>query len=256
MKTAGTPEGRHSIRRRTQRPPSRAHAARSHVSRRRRPWVAPLVLAVVALLALLGLQALGLLPSGGPEPAASTTTPAPAGPEGTSTQVSIGDTGTMHVVETLTFATAQTRVDLAVPPRAGAAKGFRPTISSLAVRPLPPGADAGPLGPGDEVGYRLASPSTKVVVEYDASGVVVRNHDQANPERALALVTPLVVAQAQHLPGHVDVQSVKVLNVGCLQGSRLTGCGTRTADGWTVETSGGADAPRTDVLAQLNLAVP
>jgi len=58
------------------------------------------------------------------------------------------------------------------------------------------------------------------------------------------------------LPATVDVQSVKVLNVGCLRGRLLTGCGTQTADGWTVETAGGANRPTADVLAQLNLAVP
>jgi len=54
----------------------------------------------------------------------------------------------------------------------------------------------------------------------------------------------------------VEVQSVKVLNVGCLRGRALTGCGTQTPDGWTVETAGGQFRSPTDVLAQLNLAVP
>ena len=49
---------------------------------------------------------------------------------------------------------------------------------------------------------------------------------------------------------------MKVLNVGCLRGRVLTGCGTQTPDGWTVETAGVSDRSPTDVLAQLNLAVP
>ncbi|GAB3776320.1 hypothetical protein FB382_000055 [Nocardioides ginsengisegetis] len=174
---------------------------------------------------------------------------------GTEMEVSIGDAGRMHFVETITFPTARSQLDLSVPRRMGAGADFRPVVSSLVVRE-PGSAEVKPLGLGDRTTVHLTRSAVTVVLEYDASGVVNRSGDVSTPDRALALVTPLVVEQARRLPAVVRVSSVKVLNVGCLRGTTLVGCGTETADGWAVESSGSEGDVLSDVLAQLNLAVP
>jgi len=217
------------------------------------------LLVAVAVVLAVGLSWLGLrvfLPGGNPAPAASTTNPAATADVGFRTTVAIGDAGAMHVIETITFDAPRSRLRLSVPLREGAGKEFRPTVSSLVVREPGPVSEIDPMSVGDETSVRFSAPAGRVVLEYDASGVAVRSGDRSNPDRALALVTPLRVTGAGDLPATVDVQSVKVLNVGCLRGRLLTGCGTQTADGWTVETAGGASRPAADVLAQLNLAVP
>ena len=236
-----------------------AGAGSTHVRKPRRSWWVHLVVGAVVVLALASWPALQLLGSGddGAPTAQDTQFRADTfGPAGTRTQVSIGDSGALHVVETLTFLAERKRIDLGVPKRAGVGAGLSPTVSSLVVRE--PGSDhpVGPIGVGETASVRLDAASPVVVLEYDATGVVVPSGEPARPERALALVTPLVVVQAADLPWAVEVRSVKVLNVGCLLQDALVGCGTRTSEGWTVETSGAEDGPRADVLAQLNLPVP
>ena len=218
-----------------------------------------MLLAVLAVVLAVGLSWLGLrvfLPGGNPAPAASTTNPAATADVGFRTTVAIGDAGAMHVIETITFDAPRSRLRLSVPLREGAGKEFRPTVSSLVVREPGPVSEIDPMSVGDETSVRFSAPAGRVVLEYDASGVAVRSGDRSNPDRALALVTPLRVTGAGDLPATVDVQSVKVLNVGCLRGRVLAGCGTQTPDGWTVETAGSEHRSPTDVLAQLNLAVP
>jgi hypothetical protein len=213
----------------------------------------PLAAALAVLLVLASWQVLQLLfPDGTQSPAASDTNPSAS----VSMRVSIDDAGLLHVVETVTLESARTTIDLSVPPRAGAGKEFDPTISSLVVRGAGPVGHVAEMGVGDEESVDLGDASARVVLEYDAGGVAVRSGDPSNPERALALVTPLVVLQGRSLPWTVEIASVKVLNVGCLRDDALTGCGTRTSDGWTVETSGTEGEHTFDVLAQLNLAVP
>jgi hypothetical protein len=252
MPTASSPRGRRSGALRSARSSAGAHARRPRGGRR-------LSLAVLALVLAVGLSWLGLrvlLPDGSPAPAASTTNPSATADVGVRIRVAIGDAGTMHVIETITFDAAVSRLRLSVPLRRGVGKQFRPTLSGLVVREPGPVTEIDPMSVGEEASVRFSTPADRVVLEYDASGVAVRSGDTSNPDRALALVTPLVVAGAGGLPATVDVQSVKVLNVGCLRGTVLAGCGTQTPDGWTVETAGGPDRSPTDVLAQLNLAVP
>jgi len=250
MPTARASARERSRVRRATRPRTRAHA-----SRPRRTWLASLAAVAAILLAVITWQALQYLFSDRtPAPVSSTTAPSAAAVAGVASQVTIGDAGGLHVVETLTFETAQTRIDLAVPRRGGAGEDFQPSISSLMVRGPEPVREAGSMGVGDQTSIRFDSPARRVVLEYDAGGVVQHSGDASSPERALALVTPLVVIGTGGLPATVEVQSVKVLNVGCLHRGVLTGCGTHTREGWTVETSGGEGSP--DVFAQLNLAVP
>lgn len=226
----------------------------AHVGRPRHAGLVPLAAAVAVLLVLASWQALQLVfPDGTQSPAASDTSSAPAG---VSMQVRIDDAGLLHVVETVTLESPGTQIDLSVPQRAGAGEQFRPVISSLVVREPGPVSEVPEMALGDQESVELASASARVVLEYDASGVAVRSGDTSSPERALALVTPLVVVQGRSLPWTVEVESVKVLNVGCLRDDVLTGCGTRTPDGWTVETSGIEGEHTFDVLAQVNLAVP
>lgn len=251
MRTASSPRGRRSAIRAPARSGAGAHARRARGGRR-------LSLAFLALVLVLGVSWLGLrvfLPDGSPAPAASTTNSSSSADVGVRTRVAIGDAGAMHVVETVGFDEAVSRLRLSVPLR-GAGREFRPTISGLVVREPGPVTRVDPMSVGDQAAVRFSTPADRVVLEYDASGVAVRSGDTSNPDRALALVTPLVVAEAAALPATVDVQSVKVLNVGCLRGRVLSGCGTQTPGGWTVETAGGGDRSPTDVLAQLNLAVP
>lgn len=256
MTTASAPRGRPGLLRASG--SSRARPGAHAGQRRRRAWLAPVVALVAVLLVVASWQALQtLLPAGSPSPASSQApSPSVGGPVGIRTEVSIGDTGGMHVVETLTFATPQARLDLSVPRRSGVGRDFLPVVEALIVQEPAPTTRVGSLGIGEEAAVDLATPSTRIVLEYDAAGVVVRSGDPSAPERALALVTPLVIVQAHSLPSTVEVMSVKVLNVGCLRGDQLTGCGTRTDQGWTVESSGGEEGPRADVFAQLDLAVP
>lgn len=252
MRTERSSPGRRAAAHQSARLRAGAHARRARGGRR-----LPLaVIGVVLAVALTWLTLRVVLPDGTPAPAASTTNPSAPADVGTRTRVGIGDAGTLHVIETITFDGPQSRLRLSVPIRQGAGKEFRPTISSLVVREPGPVTEIDPMAVGDEASVRFSKPAVRVVLEYDASGVVIRSGDTSNPDRALALVTPLVVAEAGGLPATVDVQSVKVLNVGCLRGRVLAGCGTQTPDGWTVETTGRADRSPADVLAQLNLAVP
>lgn len=255
MTTASAPGGRHGPVPRSARSSSRPGA---HAARPRRTWVGPVAAVAAVVLAVTTWQVLSsLLPADGPAAVSTSTGPSvPSASVGANARVSIGDTGRLHVVETVVLAEATEWLDLSVPPRAGAGEPFRPTISNLEVSQPGLVTQPAPLEGGDETRIRLTSAATRIVLEYDASGVVVRSGNPNTPERALALVTPLVVAQASGLPSTVAVQSVKVLNVGCLLGAELTGCGTETPDGWTVETSGGPDDPRPDVLAQVDLAIP
>lgn len=258
MRTASAVPHRNRQRReqaRARRPHRSPTPVGAHARRRRRSWLVPTVVAVLALVAVLLWQVLGLFPSDSPAPAKGGHSAAPAAAAVAKTEVSLGDTGSMHVVETLTFMSAQTRLDLALPQRRGVGRQFTPTVTGLKVSDVAAGDEPGPLRTGDTASARLSGPQTRVVLEYDVTGGVVRSGDANNPERALALVAPLTVKQAESLPSSVSIESVKVLNVGCLRGAELTGCGTQTASGWTVETTGGRGAP-VDVLAQVNLAVP
>ena len=189
-----------------------------------------------------------------PDEAASASTrdaPLPAA----HVEVRIGDDGTLSVVHRVALSPPSAVLGLSVPDRAGAAAAFEPRIvdvtveASGEVRTVAP-----PLGRGAQATVRLPAGSSRVVVTYRARDVAVRT-EPSNPERALALVTPLVVEQATGVPTTVEVDSVKVLNVGCVgPDGELTGCGTRTDRGWTVETSG--SDRYVDVVAQLNLATP
>jgi hypothetical protein len=213
---------------------------------------------VAFVLAPLGVAAWLVLFEGGSGPSQPASSPPhqPTSTIGVSAQVSIGDSGGLFIVETLTFPTPQDHLDLYVPQLAGVGKAFRPVVDRLAVRDPATGTVPGPLTAGDTAGIRLrlAAPATRVVLEYTARGVVQRSDNRSAPERALALVTPLMVRQAQELPATVGVDSVKVLNVGCDRAGELIGCGTRTSDGWTVETNG--VGPQPAVFAQINLATP
>ena len=233
---------------------SRAAHGGAHAGRARRSHWVPIVAVCGILLAILIWQVVRLVLGDGTTsaPVASATNPSAAS-VGATTEVSIGDSGGLHVVETLAFDTPRKRIDLAVPHRVGAGEAFAPTVSALVVRGAGQVRRASPMEVGDRAAVSLERPTDHVVLEYDAAGAVQRSHDASAPERALALVTPLVVVGAESLPATVEVRSVKVLNVGCLHHGVLAGCGTRTSDGWTVETSGADGAP--DVLAQLNLAV-
>jgi len=248
-------EGRHSVRLRARHPHSRPAGPGTHAAGGRGRWLMPVVAAGVALLGILVWQALGLLAGGSPSPRPAPAAADATGPSGSTTTVAIGDTGSMHVTETLTFATPLSRLDLSLPKRQGVGTEFAPRISALQVRAgtaPEPGSAVDRMDSDGAASISFRSPSSRIQLEYDVSGAVVRS-DTSNPERALALVTPLVVEQSRRLPARVDVATVKVLNVGCLHGKDLTGCGTKTSGGWTVETSGDT---LTDVVAQLNLAVP
>lgn len=226
----------------------------AHAGRPRHPGLVPVAAAVAVLLVLASWQVLQLLfPDGTQSPASSNSGTAPAA---VSMQVSIDDAGLLHVVETVTLEAPVTRIDLSVPARAGAGEQFRPVIGSLVVREPGPVGEVAEMTTGDEESVELTSSSARIVLEYDVRGAAVRSGDASNPERALALVTPLVVVQGRSLPSTVEIDSVKVLNVGCLRDDLLTGCGTKTSEGWTVESSGVQGEHTFDVLAQVNLAVP
>lgn len=232
-----------------------AHAA---PPRRRRLRAPSLLAAGLCLLAVLGWQAVHILPDRSPAPeraagggAAAAGTPRTL----TETTVLIGDDGSLHATETLTLPPGTSRLDLSVPDRAGAAAGMAPRVSSLVFRGV--GVTGAPthLAHGTRTTVGLPAGTRRVALEYDVTGAVERS-GPAHPERALVLVTPLVVAQTRKAPSRVHVPSVKVLNVGCLRASgELVGCGTRTEPGWTVESSGGVEGVQ-DVVAQVDLATP
>ena len=216
-------------------------------------------LAMVAAVVGGGVWVARDLSSGAPEPlpldgtASASTRDAP--PPAASVEVRIGDDGTLSVVHRVWLSPPTAVIGLSVPERVGATEAFEPRIVDVKVQASGEVRRvASPLRRGAQKTVRLPAGTSSVVVTYRAQEVAVRT-EPANPERALALVTPLVVEQAAGLPTTVDVDSVKTLNVGCVgAGGVLAGCGTRTGRGWTVETSGGARY--VDVVAQLNLATP
>jgi hypothetical protein len=232
-----------------------AHAA---PPRRRRLRASSFVAAGLCLLALLGWQVVHFLPDRSPAPetaagggAAAAGTPRTL----TETTVLVGDDGSLHTMETLTLRPGTSRLDLSVPDRAGAAAQMSPRVSSLVVRGAHVTGAPTRLAHGARATVELPAGARRVVLEYDVTGVVQRS-GPAHPERALVLVTPLVVAQTRAAPSRVHVPSVKVLNVGCLRASgELVGCGTHTEPGWTVESSGGVEGVQ-DVVAQVDLATP
>ena len=222
-----------------------------------------LALVTIALLAVLGWRALGLFPRRGDATQEQDAAAAGTRRVQTVTEVAISDDGTLHTLQTFTFRRPLSRLDLSLPQRRGPAAKFTPRLTSLVTH----GADVrrGPdsIASGADAILRFAQPVARVVLEYDVSHAVVRSRPSA-PERALILLTPLVVLQALTEPARVEVDSVKVLNVGCVRGSgELAGCGTHTSAGWVVESAGrgasdgGPAAPGgVDVLAQANLATP
>jgi len=232
-----------------------AHAA---PPRRRRLRAPSLVAAGLCLLAVLGWQAVHVLfdRSPGPEGAAGGGVAAAGTPRTlTETTVLIGDDGSLHTMETLTLPPGTSRLNLSVPDRAGAAAGMVPRVSSLVFRGADVTGAPRRLAHGARATVGLPAGTRRVVLEYDVTGAVQRS-GPAHPERALVLVTPLVVHQTREAPSRVHVPSVKVLNVGCLRASgELVGCGTRTEPGWTVESSGGVEGVQ-DVVAQVDLATP
>ena len=232
-----------------------AHAA---PPRRRRLRASSLVAAGLCLLAVLGWQVVHFLPdrSTAPERAAGGGVAAAGTPRNLAeATVLIGDDGSLHTMETLTLRPGTSHLDLSVPDRAGAAARMSPRVTSLAVRGANVTGAPRTLTQGARATVDLPAGTRRVVLDYDVTGVVERS-GPAHPERALVLVTPLVVAQTRAAPSRVQVPSVKVLNVGCLRASgELVGCGTHTSPGWTVESSGGVEGVQ-DVVAQVDLATP
>ena len=222
---------------------------------------------------LLALVVLAALVAGGfwwstrlPTPRAQEPAAAPGGgsgsaaltgtvPDGTTDgRVSLGDDGSARVSLILTFAKPVDRLDLSVPARRGAAADTNPRLSALSVEADGRAVEAPERPePGHDATVELVEPSTRVVIAYTATGVTLHT-TPAQPTRALALVTPVVVAQAEGSPWRVSVDSVKVRNLGCAgNDGMLVSCGTAAGATWTAEGSG--DEGRTDVLAQLDLPV-
>lgn len=156
----------------------------------------------------------------------------------------------IRVVEHLTFTSPADTVALVNSGHVGAASAFAPEIDNLWID-----AGAGPAPvPGKQassevVRLALPLPATEVTVGYRATGVVERTENSA-PGRALALVTPLRLAQVTGLRA-VEVRGVWVDNLGCVdQAGRMSACGRGTSLGWE---TGPEDAQLVDVVAQLTL---
>jgi hypothetical protein len=212
---------------------------------------------VVALLVLTGtaagLRIAGVPGDGGTRSVDTATTV--AAEEGSRVVVHIGDDGVLRVEQRVTFREPSRRLELAVPRRRGVTATLEPRIDEVTVETG--GREQSiqsVLQRGDHTSVSLPASTTQAVVRYTAAGVVLRSEPSA-PERALALATPLVLDGAVGLPSRVDVESVKALNVGCVDlAGTMVGCGTKTRSGWTVEASG--SEPYADVVVQLNLAAP
>jgi hypothetical protein len=218
----------------------------------------------IALVAALAWRALGLFPGGrGATSEQQDVAAAGTRPGMTLTEVAMNDDGTLHTLQTFAFARPQSHLDLSLPERRGPAADFTPRITSLVTHGADVRGAPGAIATGARAILRFAQPVARVVLDYRVSHAAVRSRPSA-PERALVLVTPLVVRQARAEPSRVEVNSVKVLNVGCVRGSgALVGCGTHTSAGWVVESAGtvasdeGPGAPGgVDVVAQVNLATP
>jgi hypothetical protein len=213
---------------------------------------------VVTLLVLTG-AAVGLrlagVPGQGRTASSVDTATTVSDEEGSRVVVRIADDGALRVEQRVTLHAPADTLRLAVPRRRGVTGTLEPTVGHVTVeaggREVPVETT---LRQGDRTSVSLPGRTTQAVVRYAATGVVLRS-EPSTPERALALATPLLLDQARRLPSRVDIESVKALNVGCvdLRGT-MVGCGTRTSTGWTVETSG--TEPYADVVVQLNLAAP
>jgi hypothetical protein len=211
----------------------------AHAGRPRRRWRLPVAILTAFVIAAVVLQSLGLLVRGGGESETVATEPV-----GVRTRVSVGDTGVLHVVQTLVFAQPQSRLRLSLPQRGGVAAELRPRLTSIVVRVPAPVTAVAPMEVGDQASVELTDPVTRFVLEYDAAGVVAGDGN--------ALMTPLSVVPGPSQPSTVELDSGLVREVSCLRGTELTRCGTRQPDGWTVESSG-QPGSRMDVLARLDL---
>jgi hypothetical protein len=170
-------------------------------------------------------------------------------PSGTETMVTIDDDGSLQAEEHVSFAAPQAEVHVSVPRPVDVSAGFQPRIENLRVEAAGQTMRLGrTLGPGDSATVQLPTAARDVRVLYSASGTVVRSKPSA-PGRRLALLTPLVIQQAEGLSFHMEVSDRRVLNLGCTTGDTMTVCGATSKTGWTVERPD----RRGDVLAQLDL---
>jgi hypothetical protein len=227
-----------------------------HAAAPTRPSWLPTVL--VVLLLLTGTAAalrLAGLPGEGRRSSSLDTATTGAAEEGSRIVVRIAGDGVLRVEQDVTLHGAVRELQLAVPQRRGVTATLQPVLDEVTVET---GGQEVPVGStlhrGDRTTVPLPGRTTQAVVRYAATGVVLRS-EPSTAGRALALATPLVIAQATGLPSQVDIESVMALNVGCVDlVGTMTGCGSRTSSGWTVETS--PAEPYADVVVQLDLAAP
>lgn len=218
--------------------------------------VAAAAAAMLVPAGLVGIQLLDDPTPSAPGPSTGPTsglTSAPTSAPGTSRvlTVRLGRDRQLRVEETV-IPDPPGRLDLSVADTSGVLADFEPTIRNLRV--LVDGRQqrlVRALSTGDTVRIRLPREAPDVRLEYTVTGAV-RNSEPSVPGRALALMTPLSVAQAT-ADWSVGVVAAEVLNLGCVDASgSMLSCGTRSGRRWTVEDTGPGAAP--DVVAQLDLA--
>lgn len=214
-------------------------------------------LLVAVLLAVWVLFGRGSSPTG---PTAGTPTGSPstspsaraaAGP-GISTVVRVRPDGSQRTTERITFQQPRTSLVVLVPARPGAGAQFHPSVTNISIRAhghVQRRNDT--LSTGEATSFQLSSPATRVVVRYSADNAGAAG-DASSPGRALALVTPVLVAPPAGVKARVEVISPHVLNIGCVTPRGvLATCGTRIPGGWQVHVRAGRPVP--DVIAQVSL---
>ena len=241
-----------------------ARSEKHHAAPSRTPiWATALVFGVL-LLAVFGAWVLfgrdtgssqpgpaAGTPTGTPTTSTSPTRSAAAGP-GLRTAVRLRPDGSVRTTERITFRRPRSSLVLSIPRRPGAAAQFAPSVTNVGVRANGNGQRRNDtLSTGEATTFQLRSPATRVVVRYSVDNAVARNHAYA-PDRTLALVTPVKVAQLAGIRSNVKVVSPHVLNIGCVSPRGvLATCGSRTAHGWQVRARAGRPVP--DVIAHVHL---
>lgn len=184
---------------------------------------------------------------GEPSPPDRTASPAAVLSQTTVTRIE----GTLErVVDRISFRDPRSVLVLRNPARTGVTEVFQPRIQMRWVR-----TDNGrqPLrelvAPGGTVTVRLGQPTASLALGYSVTHAVVRS-EPSTAGRALALVTPLRMADATAPPRSVEVHAPAVRNLGCVQAVEpMVACGVRTTFGWSVTPS----QQVVDVVAQLDL---
>jgi len=171
-------------------------------------------------------------------------------------QVVVGTGGTVDVVQRVSFGTPRSRLVVSIPARSAPGPQFEPRVTELRLRVdgrAAPGLSR-QLETGESHTFSFDEPVTSVVLAYAVDGAIAGTGPSVEG-RALALMTPLVIAGTEALDSRLEIDGNDVLNLGCAaHGEPTTVCGAESGQVWVVGRRAGD--PVVDVVAQVDLTGP